>query len=189
VLSNRPPLVAWRPLVVTNPDLGVCLRDQTYVPTKQPTSQQDPWVPAADAYARRTRHSVRPPPQGPLQARCLTRATPVLPAAYRLRQSNDFRRAVRQGRRLTAPTIVVHARATTPDLPARVGFVVNRAVGKAVQRNAVRRRLREAVRDQLPTLSGHDVVVRARPEAATADYSRLKADIDRCSHQLQEASR
>jgi ribonuclease P protein component len=189
VLSNRPPLVAWRPLVATNPDLGVCLRDQTYVPTKQPTSQQDPWVPAADAHARWPRHSVRPPPQGPLQARCLTRAPPVLPAAARLRHSEDFRRAVRQGRRVTAPTIVVHAVPTTPQSPAAVGFVVSKAVGKAVERNTVKRRLRHAVRDQLVALSGYDVVIRARPEAAGADYSRLKADIDRCSHQLQEASR
>jgi len=113
----------------------------------------------------------------------------VLPAAARLRRSDDFRRAVREGRRVTAPTIVVHAVRTSSESPAAVGFVVSKAVGKAVERNTVKRRLRHAVRDQLGALSGYDVVVRARPEAADADYSRLKADVDRCARTLEEASR
>jgi ribonuclease P protein component len=65
-----------------------------------------------------------------------------------------------------------------PDRPARVGFVVSRAVGSAVTRNRVKRRLREAVRvrvDELP--GGALLVVRARPPAAHAAWPELQGDL------------
>jgi ribonuclease P protein component len=76
-----------------------------------------------------------------------------------------------------------------PDESALVGFVVSRAVGTAVQRNLVKRRLRHAVDHHLSRLAGLQLVVRARPEAATADYARLQADVDRCLSRLEEATR
>ncbi|MDR7373531.1 ribonuclease P protein component [Kocuria rhizophila] len=61
--------------------------------------------------------------------------------------------------------------------PSRVGFVVSKAVGNAVTRNKVKRRLRElsasSVRDQP---HGMDVVVRALPPAAAADWDELGSD-------------
>lgn len=69
------------------------------------------------------------------------------------------------------------AEARTP--PARAGFVVSRAVGGAVVRNAVRRRLRHLVRDRLGDLPpGSLLVVRALPGAADRSYARLGADLD-----------
>ncbi len=68
------------------------------------------------------------------------------------------------------------------DGPVRVGFVVSKAVGNAVVRNRVKRRLRAAVADQLRgPLAGHPagtVVVRALPPAGTADWTELKSDLD-----------
>jgi len=62
-----------------------------------------------------------------------------------------------------------------------VGFVVSRAVGNAVMRNAVRRRLRQLSRERLAQLPpGAEVVVRALPAAAAATYADLGADLDRC---------
>ena len=70
-----------------------------------------------------------------------------------------------------------------PTLP-QVGFVVSRAVGNAVVRNRVRRRLRHLVRDRLPELSvltpGAVIVVRALPSAAGATYDELRGDLARC---------
>ena len=61
----------------------------------------------------------------------------------------------------------------------RVGFVVSRAVGGAVVRNRVRRRLRHLVRDRLGYLPQHSlVVVRALPAAAEASFTTLGADLD-----------
>ena len=66
----------------------------------------------------------------------------------------------------------------------QVGFVVSRAVGNAVVRNRVRRRLRHLVRDRLPELAvltpGAVLVVRALPDAAGASSSELRGDLARC---------
>lgn len=110
----------------------------------------------------------------------------VLAAGQRLRRSGDFAAAIRGGRRAGRGALVVHLTgpdrpvgADTPALTPRAGFVVSRAVGGAVVRNAVRRRLRHLVRERLPQLpAGSTLVVRALPAAATASYAQLGADLD-----------
>ena len=115
----------------------------------------------------------RPAPQGPLEDLGLT---DVLPAAARLRRSTDFTATLRGARsrargrdgrpaRRSLPTRVRRrrSRASSP----RVGFVVPRAVGPAVARNRVRRRLRHLLRDRLDRLpAGSRLVVRVLPAAA-----------------------
>ena len=60
--------------------------------------------------------------------------------------------------------------------PVRVGIVVGRTVGCAVERNLVRRRLRDAVRASLGTVP-RDVVIVARPESLRATYAELAGDL------------
>ncbi len=61
---------------------------------------------------------------------------------------------------------------------ARAGFVVSKAVGNAVVRNKVRRRLRHLVRPLLGELpAGSTLVVRALPAAAEAMYATLGTDL------------
>ncbi len=63
----------------------------------------------------------------------------------------------------------------------RVGFVVSRAVGTAVVRNLVKRRLRHLCRERITALPpGSMLVVRALPAAADASYEDLAAEFDRC---------
>lgn len=63
---------------------------------------------------------------------------------------------------------------------ARVGFVVSKAVGNAVERHRTQRRLRHIARDHLGRLpSGGDLVVRARPEALSAGTDELDQEFDR----------
>jgi ribonuclease P protein component len=63
--------------------------------------------------------------------------------------------------------------------PMRAGFVVGRRLGKAVTRNRVKRRLREAVRALYPRLAeGMDLVWIARPPLATADYATLAGAVE-----------
>ena len=67
----------------------------------------------------------------------------------------------------------------------RVGFKVSKRVGKAHERNLVRRRLREAMRRLLPSLvAGYDIVVISRPALATRSYAALDEALRR---QLQHA--
>jgi ribonuclease P protein component len=102
----------------------------------------------------------------------------VLPAALRMRRSGEFARTIRTGARAGRSTLVVHCAVDTSGHEPHVGFVVSKAVGGAVVRNRVRRRLRGAVlehRDSLP--AGADVVVRALPPSATAPYEALSGDL------------
>jgi ribonuclease P protein component len=107
----------------------------------------------------------------------------VLPAESRMRRRRDFTVAVRRGSRsgrklLTGHLLVPPAGATAEDCPPRVGFVVSRAVGIAVVRNRVRRRLRVLVREYLSSLPrGSLLVVRAHPQAATASQADLAAEL------------
>lgn len=67
------------------------------------------------------------------------------------------------------------------DGPPLVGFVVSKAVGNAVHRNLVKRRLRAATSDLLGLLPwGSLVVVRALPAAAGETYDRLARDLRGC---------
>ena len=88
-----------------------------------------------------------------------------------MRRSAEFALAVRTGARAGRPTVVGHllVRADRAWEPARVGFVVSRAVGPAVTRNRVKRRLRELMRGYLQLLPGGSLlVVRANAAAAHA---------------------
>ncbi len=63
--------------------------------------------------------------------------------------------------------------------PAKVGFIVSRAVGSAVVRNRVKRRLRELMRRRVASLPGGSLLVlRAHPAAAGARQADLAADLD-----------
>jgi ribonuclease P protein component len=66
-----------------------------------------------------------------------------------------------------------------PETPGpRAGFVVGKAVGNSVVRHRVTRRLRALVREELARLpEGADLVVRARPEAASAEFPQLRRDL------------
>lgn len=112
----------------------------------------------------------------------------MLPAGRRVRTADAFGRAVRSGARAGRPTLVVHLLtpsgaggddAAPPPRPAAAGFVVSRAVGGAVVRNRVRRRLRHLVADRLDDLPlGTELVVRALPPAAAATSPDLADDLD-----------
>ncbi len=108
----------------------------------------------------------------------------MLPAAHRLSDSDAFRRTVRSGRRSGSSTLVIHLEVHPPGQPALVGFVVSKAVGNAVVRNRVKRRLRHLTREHLPALAGLPgsavLVVRALPASAGAPYTELDADLRRC---------
>ncbi len=61
--------------------------------------------------------------------------------------------------------------------PARFGIITSRKVGGAVDRNLVRRRLREICRSQRPLVkAGLLVVVSAKASAATATFAELREE-------------
>lgn len=90
----------------------------------------------------------------------------------------DFRSVVRRGRRSTTPSGIYYRVDRTEADPLRFGFIVSRAVGSAVDRNLVRRRLRALARQAVDAGGrGADVVVRALPGSAQRSWDSLSADM------------
>ena len=130
----------------------------------------------------------------------------MLDRRHRLTSSAGFTTATRRGDRAGSRTLVVHlwtagsgaSEAGSPagsaswqsvDADPRVGFVVSRAVGNAVTRNRVKRRLRELVRGRLRSLPDAGLlVVRALPASAAASYADLARDLDKALRRLGVAS-
>ena len=108
----------------------------------------------------------------------------MLPVRNRLRTGAEFSAVTRGpgGARAGSRLLVVHATQTDSRTvrPSRVGFVVSKAVGGAVARNRVKRRLRAQVARLLPQLpKGVDIVVRAQPAAAQASSPALASELER----------
>ena len=75
--------------------------------------------------------------------------------------------------------LVVPEPGAKPTRGTRAGFVVPKAVGGAVDRNRVKRRLRHLVRSRLGELPpGTDLVVRTQPGAADRSSTELAVDLD-----------
>jgi ribonuclease P protein component len=91
----------------------------------------------------------------------------------RLSRSAEFERVYRQGRSVANRHLVLYSFPTTPDEEARLGLSVSRRVGGAVERNHLKRLLRESFTSLEPRLApGHDLVVVARPEASELAEAR-----------------
>src|SRR5215467_2905953 len=88
--------------------------------------------------------------------------------AGRLLRHADFERVYKQGRRHFSPNMTVFYLKRTESEGMRVGFTVSRALGGAVDRNRVKRRLRESVRLTPPNRSpGVDVVINPKKSVRT----------------------
>ena len=99
----------------------------------------------------------------------------------RLKRRNDFRAAAK-GLRASGRAFVLQARRRAETGVPRIGFTVSRQVGNAVERNRVRRRLREMVRISAATgagrlYPGHDYVVIGRRAALAAPFSEMMHEL------------
>lgn len=99
--------------------------------------------------------------------------------AYRLRRPDQFRRARREGRILASPLLTLNF-VTGRRRRTRCGFVVTKQFGIAVQRNRAKRRVREAVRLNLPSISpGYDLVFIVRStELLSLSFPELRQLIE-----------
>src|ERR1700756_5284602 len=109
----------------------------------------------------------------------------------RLRQRADFL-AVANGARTATAAFVVQRRRRDDNGPVRVGFTVTKRNGTATERNRIRRRLRELVK-QLPAVSlrpHSDYVLVGRRAALTREFSSMLEDLRAGLHRLnREASK
>jgi ribonuclease P protein component len=113
------------------------------------------------------------------------------PRTARLLRHADFERVYKQGRRhfsasMTVfywprPEVSTEARnGATPPTGLRIGFTVSRVLGGAVQRNRMKRRLREAVRLSLsPAGVAADVVINPKKSLLAVDFSEVVNEVSR----------
>jgi ribonuclease P protein component len=102
-------------------------------------------------------------------------------APQRLRKRAEFLRVASAGRRAAVHGLVLQALARGDDAPARLGFTVTKKIGNAVERNRIRRRLREAARLVLREhpLAGVDLVLIGREATRGRDFPDLMDDLRR----------
>ena len=99
--------------------------------------------------------------------------------ASRLLKHADFDRVYRQGKRhFSANLTVFWLKVDSSPARPRIGFTVGKALGGAVVRNRIKRRLREAVRMNLVGFSSPvDVVINPKKSALTAEMPKLKQEV------------
>jgi ribonuclease P protein component len=98
----------------------------------------------------------------------------------RLRKRADFQRCYERGRRRHSPLATLYFRERGEDARfPRLGITVTRKVGGAVVRQRVKRRMREIYRrwSERRSLPAYDLVLHARPTAATAPFAQLEEEI------------
>jgi ribonuclease P protein component len=102
----------------------------------------------------------------------------------RLRKHADYQRVYRESRRYSSASMSYFFRARSSEDPAgtqpRVGLTAGRVLGGAVERNRIRRRMREAVRLHLSELPPRvDVVLHPRRLVLEIEFARLEREVSR----------
>jgi ribonuclease P protein component len=101
----------------------------------------------------------------------------TFPKSRRLIQSAEFEQVKKNGQVYRGQLVVLSIVPSNDVTRFRAGFITSRAIGRAVVRNRVRRRLREIVRKhQGEIVDGTWIVTIARANAAGATYQQLEVE-------------
>lgn len=96
----------------------------------------------------------------------------MLKKANRLTKRGSFNYVYKKGERVSGNCISLTC---LKGRGVRVGFVVSNKLGKAVQRNLVKRRLRAAMRELLPAAAGGQMIFSAHGRICELDYAQIKS--------------
>ena len=107
-----------------------------------------------------------------------SRSRLFFPKQVRLLRRVDYRRVYSKGRRRSLDFLLTFSLANGMPF-SRIGLTVPRSLGKAVERNFLKRRLREASRRHLQELGpGWDIVFNPRQAAKSVSFARLEATVE-----------
>jgi ribonuclease P protein component len=106
----------------------------------------------------------------------------------RLLRRGEFLAAAK-GKRASSSLLTLQCIETAPDAGPRLGLTVTKKAGGAVERNRMRRRLRQAVRQIAPVAArpGHDYVIVARHELLGAKFDQLLAELETAFRRVHSA--
>lgn len=110
----------------------------------------------------------------------------------RLSRHADYQRVYQAGRKQFSPSMTYFFAARPAGSPAgpgpRVGLTAGRVLGNAVERNRIKRRMREAVRRHLALLTADvDVVLHPRKAVMTMEFARLEGEVERIFSGIQRS--
>jgi len=102
------------------------------------------------------------------------------PKSARILRSKDFRRVYDNGAKFSCPLFSAFCLRNNGKEGVRIGFTCPRALGGAVVRNRIRRRVREAVRTRLELAgAGWEIVINPRLRVMTVPFSQLEREIEK----------
>jgi len=109
-------------------------------------------------------------------------------SGMRLLRHADFERVYKQGRRHFAAHLTVFYLLREQGEGLRIGFTVGRVLGGAVERNRMKRRLRESVRLHWPGVGVQvDVVINPKKSVLKVDFVELEKEIGRAFEVIQKS--
>jgi ribonuclease P protein component len=139
----------------------------------------------------------QPQPTDPFQAAptSISQSPVQSLAGVRLRKHPDYQRVYAAGRKRQSASMSWFLAPRTQDPRSeadhsstpRIGLTVGKVIGKAHERNRIKRRMREALRrhlDLLPPAS--DLIFHPRRAVLTVEFAKLEAEIMRILHQANE---
>ncbi len=110
------------------------------------------------------------------------------PRTAKLLKHSDFQRVYKSGKRHFSTLLTAFFLPGTA-LGPRIGITVSRALGGAVQRNRIKRRMREAVRFHLSELSAPmDVVFNPKKLVLDADFAQVQQEVSRAFEVITKAA-
>lgn len=152
---------------------------ETNISTQPAPESKDSWIPCSDAHPGRSQRA---------EAAAAKRAASPdsmkgegrqysFPKDLRLLKRHEFRRVYEEGRRESSRICTIFTRSN--GLPqSRLGLTTPSALGRAVVRNRIRRRLREVFRlNRARIAAGWDIVLNPRPKIATMPFEALTREI------------
>jgi len=173
---------------------------KTHVSAEQPSPREDARVPDANENKGRPSGTGAPQGQRPLEADGQRRAAGTsieiarphlsdlrFPKSARILKPSEFRKVYDEGIRIPGPYFAAFCLRVPEGGGPRVGFTAPRALGGAVVRNRIKRRVREAVRRHLHQLGPQwHIVINPRRKALSVAFAELTREVDRLFQRCKE---
>src|SRR5882672_9068110 len=102
------------------------------------------------------------------------------PKSARILRSKDFRRVYDHGAKFSGPLFSAFCLRNNGEGGVKIGFTCPRALGGAVVRNRIKRRVREAARKYLDRIgAGWEIVINPRQRAMTVPFPQLEQEVEK----------